>query len=390
MTPDFAPRVLLDGERAEMDRAPAPVQARSVAPTSLRPEAIFALQRGAGNAAVTNVPARHARASPTRATMQFGDAKVWFYWGAGWWPKAGPNVDVSDRAGLRELKLPVQAGSTGKLIMRLVAHVSPALRMPGKAALEWRLMSRCQWTVTVGADGILKIGDPAPSFAPARDSMLQQTGAPQGSANKDMRQFTLTQGYVGGTESVDVNYGPGGTSTTKPAATGGESFVISLEVQGDRQPEPQVEIGKVQVFQRQTWDVHFFRDKNTKVSADERKKLMAWFAGLSKLTRGRLKAGTQKMRLETYASNAGPADKNQLTYAQRRLDSVQAILKRLVTDWEATPFGEDKRPDDADLAPAEERREQTDPSRLIAHLEVEDERTPGADADNPFDLLPKD
>ena len=31
-----------------------------------------------------------------------------------------------------------------------------------------------------------------------------------------------------------------------------------------------------------------------------------------------------------------------------------------------------------------------DPSRLIARLIVEDERTPGADADDDFDLLPTD
>ena len=63
---------------------------------------------------------------------------------------------------------------------------------------------------------------------------------------------------------------------------------------------------------------------------------------------------------------------------------------RKVTRWEATPFGEDKPPDAADPEPAEERRshEHPDPGRVIARLIVEDERTPGADDDDDFDLLP--
>jgi hypothetical protein len=137
--------------------------------------------------------------------------------------------------------------------------------------------------------------------------------------------------------------------------------------------------------------VQFFREKNTRVSGDERAKLMAWHAGLSKLTRRRLKAGKQIMRLETFASPTGPADKNQLIYANGRLHAVQAILNRFVTHWDATPFGED-RPPEGELEPAEERRghEHPDPTRLIARLTVEDERTPGADDDDDFDLLPTD
>jgi hypothetical protein len=135
------------------------------------------------------------------------------------------------------------------------------------------------------------------------------------------------------------------------------------------------------------------------VSGDERAKLIAWFAGLSKLTRRRLKDGTQKIRLETYASNTDTAEHNQLKWAEGRLLAVKAILgaDRFVDEkaWNATAYGEEKRPQDADLrdaGPAEERpgRETPDPSRLIAHLEVDDERTPGADEDDPFDLLPKD
>jgi hypothetical protein len=334
-------------------------------------------------------------------TTRIGETKVWFHWGATWWEKgASGGKDVSDRMGGRELTMPVQAGTEGKLVMRVVAHVSPLVQIPGSERL---LKTWCHWHVTVHPNGNLTIGNPLPSTAGDNDAKLQQ-GTPEGSGNRDTREFTLKQSYVAGTETTTIE-SPGipviggsvSSSSTPPAATGAQSFLVRFDVQGNEGPH--VEIGKVQVFQRQTHDVQFFRDKNTKVSQDERQKLMAWFSGLSRQTRRRLKAGTQKIKLETYASNTGPADKNQLIYANGRLNAVRTILgpNRFVAEeaWIATVFGEDKRPDDKDIgqaAPAEERHghEKPDPKRVIAHLEVEDERTPGADDDDPFELLPQD
>jgi hypothetical protein len=369
--------------RPGAERTPAPTV--PALPQALGVPAILALQRTAGNRAVGAL--LRDVAPPPQQKADVGDATVSFEWNARWAPKAGAVTFVAGDAGKLELTMPVQAGTEGKLSIDVQAHVEPAPIL-GQKLPGWTLTSRCEWPVTLGRDGHVTPGVPARSHRGGKGSTVQQSGPPDGNASADVAQFVLTQGYMGETKSTEVSFYVGG-SITEPANTGSESFVVALDIKGIE--GPQVEIGKVQVFQRQTHDVQFFRDKNIRVSGDERASLMAWYAGLSKLTRRRLKAGKQIMRLETFASPTGRADENQLRYANGRLHAVQAILNRFVTHWEATPFGEDKPPE-GELEPAEERRahEHSDPTRLIARLTVEDERTPGADNDDDFDLLPTD
>jgi hypothetical protein len=362
------------------------------APTrALGTPAILSLQRTAGNRAVAAL-LRSGAPPPQWQKTDMGDAPLSFAWRARWEPKTGTVVSVTGDPSKRELTVPVQAGTEGKLgidVQTQVDATDPSMHLPGR----WKLLSSCQWRVAVGRDGHPTVGVSAPSHHGEGRSMVQQSGPPDGVASSDVAEFRLTQSYVGETESTEWSvpvFGGAGGSTAKPANTGSQSFVVDLDVQGIE--GPQVEIGKVQVFQRRTHDVQFFRERNTKISGDERAKLMAWYAGLSKLTRRRLKAGKQIMRLEAYASPTGPADINQALYAMGRLEAVQKVLNRFVANWDPTPFGEDKPPDAADPEPAEERRghEHPDPSRLIARLIVEDERTPGSDQDDDFDLLPTD
>ena len=374
-------------EHPPVPETPAPAQ-----PQALASSAILSLQRTAGNRAVTAL-LRSVAGPPQQPKTEVGDATLSFEWSAHWAPNGGTFIVVAGDPGKRKLTMPVQAGTEGQLsidVQTQVDAINPAMHLPGR----WKLGSRCEWRGRLERNGRLTVGVPAPSHDGGKDSMVQQSGPPDVSASSDIAEFKLTQGYAGETKSTEwsvsgFGYGEG-KSTAEPANTGSESFVVALDIHGIE--GPQVEIGRVQVFQRQTHDVQFFRDTNTKISPDERTALMAWYAGLSKLTRRRLKAGKQKMRLEAYASPTGPAAKNQRFYAASRLHAVQTELNRFITDWDATPFGEDKSPDAGDLEPAEERRghEHRDASRVIARLIVEDERTPGADADDDFDLLPTD
>jgi hypothetical protein len=384
-----APAPLEPAPPASAPRALAPPQALGV-------PAILALQRTAGNRAVTAL-LRSLAGPPQQQKTDVGDATLSFEWSVRWAPKGGTVIVVAGDPGKRELTMPVQAGTEGKLTIDVQTQVDagdPATHLPGR----WKLRSRCEWRGTLERNGRLTVGVPAPSHHGDKGSMVQQSGPPDVSASPDVAEFKLTQGYAGETESTEWSVGgfgyDEGKGTARPANTGSESFVVALDIQGIE--GPQVEIGKVQVFQRQTHDVQFSTERNTRISGKERAELLAWYAGLSKLTRRRLKAGKQPMRLETYASSTGPADTNHLKYAQGRLGAVHDVLDRFVTKWDppprGTPFGEDKTPDAPNLEPAEERRghEHPDPSRLIARLIVEDERTPGADADDDFDLLPTD
>jgi hypothetical protein len=356
-----------------------PEAAPDVAAPRLRaigPAAVLALQRSAGNAAVTSKLAR-------TPDIRIGDSSIEYSWSAVWTAKGAPaSKQVFAQPGARKLDLPVQAGSEGILRLHVRAHV---VKVPfGK----WDLLSTCEWAVTIRRDGTLAAGAPAPTFVGADGSTIQPAGAPQVAADPDGR-FTLSQSYVSGTDS-----GGGGLiitsgSTTAPVQAG-ESFVVALDVQGAAGPH--VEISDVRAFVPSSHEVRFFHDGNTTVSSDQRGALMSWFAGLSKVTRRRLKAGTQKIRLEAFASDTGPADANQLKWSAGRLRAVREILgpDRFVADgaWIETSFGEDARPGE-DLAPVDEQHEQSDPSRLIVRLEVEDEVTPGA-GDDPFELIPAD
>jgi hypothetical protein len=381
-------------EHPPVPHTPAPAQ--PALPQALGTPAILSLQRTAGNRAVTAL-LRSVAGPPQQQKTDVGDATVSFEWSVRWAPKGGTVIVVAGDPGKRELTMPVQAGTEGKLsidVQTQVDAVNPAMHLPGR----WKLRSRCEWRGTLERNGRLTVGVPAPSHHGEKGSMVQQSGPPDVSASPDVGEFKLSQAYAGETESTEWSVGgfgyDEGKGTAKPANTGSESFVVALDVKGIE--GPQVEIGKVQVFERQTHDVHFFTETNTDISGDERAKLLAWYAGLSKLTRRRLRAGTQMMRLAAYASNTGKAKKNHRMYATGRLRAVHTELDRFVTKWDpppgGIPYGEDKLPDSDNLEPVEERRshEHADPARLIARLIVEDERTPGADADDDFDLLPTD
>jgi hypothetical protein len=380
-------------ERSRAQAAPAPPE--PVLPHTLGTSAILSLQHTAGNRAVTALLRSVAGPPQQQQKTEMGDATLSFEWSARWAPKGGTVIVVAGAPGKRELTMPVQAGTEGRLsidVQTQVDAVDPTVHLPGR----WKLRSHCEWRGMLARNGQLTVGVPAPSHHGDKGSMVQQSGPPDVSASSDVAEFELTQGYAGETESTEWSVGgfgyDEGKGTAKPANTGSESFVIALDIHGIE--GPQVEIGKVQVFQRQTHDVQFITEKNMNISGGERAKLLAWHAGLSELTRRRLLAGTQKMRLEAFASNTGKAKKNHRTYASGRLHAVHNELDRFVKKWDppprGIPYGEDKIPDGDNLEPVEERpgQEHADPSRLIARLTVEDERTPGADEDDEFDLLP--
>jgi hypothetical protein len=349
------------------------------------PAAVLALQRSAGNAAVS---ALLARVPLPGGDLNVGDVAVSFTWGAFWAPKGAPATQTPAPQHARQMTLPVRAGSEGLLRVHVLADVSKYLHSPKQ------LRSTCEWTVVAKPNGTLEIKNPAPTWEADENSPLQHAGAPQPQADPASGQVMLTQGYVGSTDTGGMSVGIASDTTAEPAPTSGTTFTVSLDVQGAQ--GPRIELSDIRAFDHKTHDVHFFNDGNILVFDAERNKLLAWFEGLSAATRRRLKAGTQHIRMDAYASDKGPAAANQLRYADGRLAAVKRILgpDRFVAEgaWIATSYGEDKPPD-KDLAHAgapEERpaHETSDPSRLIVRLEVEDERTEGADEADPFELIP--
>jgi hypothetical protein len=366
-------------ERPAQTPDPAP-RARAVAP-----EHILALQRTAGNAAVSRLLAR----TPVRVGHHDVEYLVAAYWApAG----ATAGINVGGAPGKRRVRMPVHAGTQGILRLRVIAQfTSGAIG----ATATYELDSWCEWHVTVLPDGRLEIGMPAPGMEGRPDGPIQPAGVPVPGAGKDSGEFTLTQGYVATAVTDQTGYVVFSRSGTDPAPTAAETFAVELDVQGVSDPHVDVKVSDVQVFQHQTHDVNFFNDGNVHVRLGERNKLMDWFKSLSPRTRQRLRLGQQKIMVGGYASNTGPADLNELAFAEPRLAAVKQILGRHVAPeaWIDTPFGEDARPgqDLGQAEPAEERHghEHEDATRLIVRLDVEDDRTPGADDADPFALLPK-
>ena len=146
----------------------------------------------------------------------------------------------------------------------------------------------------------------------------------------------------------------------------------------------EMEIGPVEVFVKSEHNVQFRRDTDVVVSGSEREKILQWYLALSRKTKRRLREGSQKIRLEGFASNTGPAAKNAEHYAPARIKAIRTVLDRFVDakSWIAIPIGEDLAIED------DPRKEKSDPGMLSARLEVMDDVTPDPQINDDDELMP--
>ena len=352
---------------------------------------------------------------------------MWYGWSATW-------IDSADPKSLQTIKktgetyrgaLKIKPGTRGTVRLAMMAHFVLELET---STQQFYVPVECTWTVDMSKTGEIKTGAAQPSWFAARSQarIRQQAGplrrrtsatvrgqrrlgrvhphtavpdqAARRRAHRGILDFNLdirTRKKSGGGGGIGISK-TGDTETktvTAPGATfANKSLAIRLEHEPIKEPEPEIEIGNVQVFAKKTHRVEFFDERNTALKGAQREDLMEWYRLLSRATRHRLRTGKQKMRLEAYAElhRPGPAQRRGLRQAARRVRA--AVINRFVANWDEVMWAEDKAPDESPeiTLGAEDRRrhERKDPARLVVVLTVMDDKTPGAQVDEDADLMP--
>jgi hypothetical protein len=394
------------------------------------------LQRGSGNAAVARLLSGGGGRAPLARQLlpgeipltgygnpeegDFDNTRMSYGWHARWTPRgAGATQTITKPFGsdLYSGSLKIKAGTSGTLHLHMRAHF--VIDLEDDDNQHYFQDTACNWEVEVDKRGKIKLaGNTKPEeFPPVKneddeseEDFYITRAALELKESLEYGEFTMRPLFVtrqrsrsdsetsGGGWNFDVTIkdygiglgGPGSPTTTEkgvttpPGSFGPKSLSIRLEPIDAEEPQMEMEIGPVEVFMKREHNVQFRRDTDVALSGAEREKLLQWYFTLSRKTRRRLREGAQKIRLEGFASNTGPAARNAEYYAPARMKAIRTVLNRFIEQkaWIETPIGEDLAIED------DPRKEKSDPGMLQARLEVMDDVTPDPQIDDDDELMP--
>jgi hypothetical protein len=397
---------------------------------------VLGLQRGSGNAAVARLLSGGGGRAPLARKLlpgeiplrgygnpeegDYDDTRMSYGWHASWTPRGGGAIQTITKivgSDLYSGSLKIKAGTSGTLHLHMRAHF--VIDLEDDDNQHYYQDTACNWEVEVDKRGNFKLaGNTKPEeFPPVKteqDSSEEDfyitRSALEAKESLEHGEFTLRPLFVtrqrsrsesetsGGGWNFDITIkdygigfgGPGSPTTTEkgvttpPGSFGPKALSIRLEAIDREEPQMEMEIGPVEVFMKREHNVQFRRDTDVALSGAEREKLLQWYFSLSRKTRRRLREGAQKIRLEGFASNTGPAARNAEYYAPARMKAIRTVLNRFIEQkaWIETPIGEDLAIED------NPRKERSDPGMLQARLEVMDDVTPDPQLNDDDELMP--
>jgi hypothetical protein len=253
-------------------------------------------------------------------------------------------------------ELHIKAGSKGTVTISIKAHWF----FDQKWNDEYDQEFSCSWDVAADMKGNLTILKARPEMTPmASEAPFQlaglnpaedaATGVVQISPQWQSFQNTdIPNVQLGGEVGVGKGGGGGavgggitlGNERTFPAGSLVRTFDLKLKVTDIPPPEPKVSIGPITMRRHAVHEVLFEKPKQDKVSGKNESELFKWYASLSDATRQAVRDGSEKVKLDGYASTTDKATNNR-ELARRRVESVKAILRDFgAKTFDDAAFGE--------------------------------------------------
>jgi hypothetical protein len=246
--------------------------------------------------------------------------------------------DMAQRGGYGGA-LSIKAGTKGTVKISVKAHWF----FDQKINDEYDQEFSCSWDVSADRTGKLKIGTARPEWTPmGADTPFQLGGLNPSQDESGVQISPLWQSFqntdvpnvqigieVGGGEKTPVSGGGGvtlGNERTYPAGSLSRTFDLKLTVIDIPEPEGTVTIGPITMRTHKVHEVLFEKPRQDTVSRAQEGTLHKWFTGLSPETRALLREGTEKVKLDGYASSTDKAPNNR-ELARRRVESVKRILR---------------------------------------------------------------
>ncbi|MGH2944658.1 MAG: hypothetical protein ACRDLN_17995, partial [Solirubrobacteraceae bacterium] len=247
------------------------------------------------------------------------------------------STDMEQRGGYSGA-LSIKAGTKGTVKISVKAHWF----FDQKINDEYDQEFSCSWDVSADRTGKLKIGTARPEWTPmGADAPFQLGGLNPSQDETSVQIAPLWQSFqntdvpnisvgvdVGGGKSP-VSGGGGltlGNERTSPAGTLSRPFDLKLTVTDIPEPEGTVTIGPITMRTHKVHEVLFEKPRQDSVSRKQEGALYTWFTELSPETRALLREGTEKVKLDGYASSTDKAPNNR-ELARRRVESVKKILR---------------------------------------------------------------
>jgi hypothetical protein len=363
-----------DSPRPRVEQAPP-----TLAPAS--PAAVLALQRSGGNAGVARMLSRKAQVDlPGWGDPLVGDddTDVTFT------PKGTFKTAEMDAAMADPLRnfekikqgvmkgefassdmtlrngyggeLNIKAGSKGTVTITIKAHWF----FDQKWNDEYDQEFSCSWDVAADMKGNLTILAARPEMTPmeseapfqlaglnptedAASGVVQISPQWQSFQNTDIPNVQLGgevgvgKGGAGGAVGGGITLG---NERTFPAGSLVRTFDLKLKVTDIPPPEPKVLIGPITMRRHAVHEVMFEKPKQDKVTGKQESELFKWYASLSEATRKAVRDGSEKVKLDGYASTTDKATNNR-ELARRRVESVKTILRDFgAKTFDDAAFGE--------------------------------------------------
>ena len=253
-------------------------------------------------------------------------------------------------------ELNIKAGSKGVVKIGIKAHWF----FDQKWNDEYDQEFSCSWDVAADMKGNLTILKARPEMTPmASEAPFQLAGLnPSEDATSGVVQISpqwqsfqntdIPNVQLGG--EVDVGKGGGGGAVggnitlgnerTFPAGSLVRTFDLKLKVVDIPPPEPKVLIGPITMRRHAVHEVLFEKPKQDKVTGKKESELFKWYASLSDATRQAVRDGSEKVKLDGYASTTDKATNNR-ELARRRVESVKTILRDFgAKQFDDAAFGE--------------------------------------------------
>jgi outer membrane protein OmpA-like peptidoglycan-associated protein len=248
----------------------------------------------------------------------------------------------------------IKAGTKGTVKIAIKAHWF----FDQKVNDEYDQEFSCSWDVEADLKGNLKIKKSRPEMTPMESEAPFQLVAlnpvedeasgtvqisPQWQSFQNTDIPNVQLGLNIGGEKSPVSGGPTvtlGNERTFPAGSLVRTFDLKLKVVDIPPPEPKVIIGPITMRRHATHDVLFEKPKQDKVSGKAESELFKWYARLTPETRVAVREGTEKVKLDGYASTTDKATNNR-ELARRRVESVKTIMRDFgAKTFDDAAFGE--------------------------------------------------
>jgi hypothetical protein len=379
------------------------------------PETVLAMQRTAGNTAVSRYLAGRAGrpAIARKATVKLDgwgdpligddDSQVTFVprgsfipneleGGLGDPQRAREVLDAINQqrmagsdmleAGGYQGTLNIRAGTKGTVELKLKAY----FEFDQKVNDEYAQEMSCSWDVAVDAAGKITIGSPRQDVSRPGDKEpefsldgLNPDQNPEAGTVDITPKFVSYQvndvpnvtvgAEVGGQKGGAGVQGTLGNERSYPPGIMVKTFRLRIQPIGIESPQPVVR-------QIRTHEVLFERPEQDEVSGDQEAALYRFYTSLSSDTRRRLRDGEEQVRLDGYASSTGAGPYNR-ELAARRVDSVEARLRHFgAKKFNVAAPGEYEE----GVGEPKEAVESQDRRKVVIEV-VEEPVTPGASAD---------